>query len=338
MVIVMHLGDARMMVSLYQVTGSKFTLVMLAGHRRSSLLLLFLRVKLDVLLCYLLCENQLGSAIYLEILAFCNALLRLSTRTINNALLLPRTPWSSMIKSRTKQSWRSVQLVYCSTELMLADALTKELAQEKFTAFVNAMMLEDRRLEQRGRLEEHEASRSFRARTQIRIDLWQKSIHACESMLDSNKLSFSHDKIDPAADKSSPNTVSIWPWNRATEAGAPIVIPSKCQVPLLGPLRSNKSQGTALLLEVRLSNLHRREKRWDTRIRIHQLLDGRHRLVDDLEHGVQSPEVQCSSFLPYFCPLHLAMKNENTHLGSFRFFNLPLDAMSAISSRRICLS
>jgi len=59
---------------------------------------------------------------------------------------------NSMIKSRTKHTKiryhvtremvdaREVQLVYCSTEI--ADAVTKELDQEKFTAFVDAMMLE----------------------------------------------------------------------------------------------------------------------------------------------------------------------------------------------------
>ena len=48
-------------------------------------------------------------------------------------------------------------MVYYATELMISDAMTKELAQEKFTAFVNAMMLGDTRLDQSGRLEEHEA-------------------------------------------------------------------------------------------------------------------------------------------------------------------------------------
>jgi len=72
---------------------------------------------------------------------------------------------SSVIKSRTKHikiryhCAREVQLVCYSTELMIADALTKELAQKKFTAFVNAIMLEDTRLDHSGRLEEHEASR-----------------------------------------------------------------------------------------------------------------------------------------------------------------------------------
>jgi hypothetical protein len=54
----------------------------------------------------------------------------------------------------------TVQLVSCSTKLMIADALTKELAQDKLTAFVNATMVEDTKLDQRGRLEEHEAARS----------------------------------------------------------------------------------------------------------------------------------------------------------------------------------
>jgi len=43
---------------------------------------------------------------------------------------------------------------------MIADALTKGLASEKFTAFVNAVLLEDTRLDQSGRLEKHEAARS----------------------------------------------------------------------------------------------------------------------------------------------------------------------------------
>jgi hypothetical protein len=73
------------------------------------------------------------------------------------------------------------QLVYCSTELMLADALEKGLAQQKFTAFVNAMMLEETILDQSGRLEGHEATRS-RSEREHRLGL----IHACESMLDSN--------------------------------------------------------------------------------------------------------------------------------------------------------
>jgi hypothetical protein len=47
-----------------------------------------------------------------------------------------------------------VQLVYCSTEVMIANVLTKEMAQGKFAAFVDAMMLEDTRLE------DHEAARS----------------------------------------------------------------------------------------------------------------------------------------------------------------------------------
>jgi hypothetical protein len=38
---------------------------------------------------------------------------------------------------------RKLQLLFYSTELMIADALTKELAQEKFTAFINAMVLRD---------------------------------------------------------------------------------------------------------------------------------------------------------------------------------------------------
>jgi len=61
---------------------------------------------------------------------------------------------------------REVQLAHCSTELMIADALTKELAHEKFTTFVNAMMLEDTRLDQSGGLEEHEATRSRSEREQ----------------------------------------------------------------------------------------------------------------------------------------------------------------------------
>ena len=77
---------------------------------------------------------------------------------------------NSMIKSRTKHikiryhftremiDAGEVQLVYCSTEPMIADALTEEVAQEKLTAFVNEMMLEDKRLDQSGRLEEHEAA------------------------------------------------------------------------------------------------------------------------------------------------------------------------------------
>ena len=35
---------------------------------------------------------------------------------------------------------------YFSTDLMLADQMTKELVQEKFSALINAMMLEDTRL------------------------------------------------------------------------------------------------------------------------------------------------------------------------------------------------
>jgi hypothetical protein len=77
-----------------------------------------------------------------------------------------------MIKSRTKDIKirchftqemivaGEMQLVYCSTELMIADALIKELAQATFTAFVNAMMLEDTRLDQSERIEEHDAARS----------------------------------------------------------------------------------------------------------------------------------------------------------------------------------
>ena len=43
---------------------------------------------------------------------------------------------------------------------MIADALTKGLASEKFTAFVNAVLLEDTRLDQSERIEEHDAARS----------------------------------------------------------------------------------------------------------------------------------------------------------------------------------
>jgi hypothetical protein len=49
---------------------------------------------------------------------------------------------------------------------MIADSLTKELAPKKSTAFVNAIMLEDMRLDQSGRLEEHEAARSCCQRKQ----------------------------------------------------------------------------------------------------------------------------------------------------------------------------
>ena len=42
---------------------------------------------------------------------------------------------------------------------MFADAVTKQIAQEKFTVLVNAMMIQDSRLNKSGRLEEHEARR-----------------------------------------------------------------------------------------------------------------------------------------------------------------------------------
>jgi hypothetical protein len=57
----------------------------------------------------------------------------------------------------------------------MADAVTKKFAQEKFTALVNAMMLEDTRLDQ---------------------DLRQGVIHACESMGYSNNESFSQSHLN----------------------------------------------------------------------------------------------------------------------------------------------
>jgi len=60
-----------------------------------------------------------------------------------------------------------VKLINCSTELILADAVTKELSQERLTAFVNPMVLEDTKVDQSGRLDEDEAvrPRSERERT-----------------------------------------------------------------------------------------------------------------------------------------------------------------------------
>jgi len=53
-----------------------------------------------------------------------------------------------------------VQLINYSTEFMLADTLRKQLAQNHFSAFVNAMMLENTRLDQSRRFEDHEAAES----------------------------------------------------------------------------------------------------------------------------------------------------------------------------------
>jgi len=71
-----------------------------------------------------------------------------------------------MTKSRTKRTSRFdilslekwLMLKNWFTDLMLANALTKYLAQVKFTTFVHAILLEDRRLDQSGRLEEHDAA------------------------------------------------------------------------------------------------------------------------------------------------------------------------------------
>jgi len=41
-----------------------------------------------------------------------------------------------------------VRLLYCPTELMIAEALTKALSQEKFSIFNNALVLEDTRIHQ----------------------------------------------------------------------------------------------------------------------------------------------------------------------------------------------
>jgi hypothetical protein len=69
-----------------------------------------------------------------------------------------------MINSNTKHikirhDAEEVQLVHCSTEVMVGDKVTTEFAQEKFTQYVTAMMLEDTRLDQSGRLENQEGDR-----------------------------------------------------------------------------------------------------------------------------------------------------------------------------------
>jgi len=89
-----------------------------------------------------------------------------------------------------------LQLFYFSAELMIAAAVTKELSQEKFTAFVNAMILEHTTLDQSGRLEEHDAARFFRSENKVYIDFRQGLIHACETMGDSNKEPFYQSHLD----------------------------------------------------------------------------------------------------------------------------------------------
>jgi hypothetical protein len=76
-VFVQHLGDAKIMVSVYQVTCSKSSKKQYATAEAE----------------YVAVSSALGvdSGISLEFLVFCNVLLRLSTRTIHHPLLLPRT-------------------------------------------------------------------------------------------------------------------------------------------------------------------------------------------------------------------------------------------------------
>ena len=47
-----------------------------------------------------------------------------------------------------------VKLVYCPTELMSADALTKALFQEKWDIFKKVLLLEDTRIDQSGSVED----------------------------------------------------------------------------------------------------------------------------------------------------------------------------------------
>jgi len=53
-----------------------------------------------------------------------------------------------------------VQPVDYSIELVLADTQKKDIAQGQFTAFVNAVMVEEARLDQNEWLQEYEATRS----------------------------------------------------------------------------------------------------------------------------------------------------------------------------------
>ena len=60
MVTVMHLRDAKVMVSQYLEISSKLTVVLRAGLPRSRLQLLSLMLKPSILLSLMLCENQFG--------------------------------------------------------------------------------------------------------------------------------------------------------------------------------------------------------------------------------------------------------------------------------------
>ena len=47
-----------------------------------------------------------------------------------------------------------VKLIYCPTELMLADALTKALCEVKFATFAKSILIQDTRLDQSGSVED----------------------------------------------------------------------------------------------------------------------------------------------------------------------------------------
>ena len=96
---------------------------------------------------------------------------------------------NSTIKSKTKHikiryhftremvDAGEVQLVWCSAELVIADVLKKELDQEKSTAFVNGIMLEERDAIRAGDLKSMRLLVKFRARTRSRV-IWDMLMKA----------------------------------------------------------------------------------------------------------------------------------------------------------------
>jgi hypothetical protein len=73
-----------------------------------------------------------------------------------NDMIQPRTKHVKIRYhfSREMIKEKLVKLVYCPTELMSADALTKALFQEKWDIFKKVLLLEDTRIDQSGSVED----------------------------------------------------------------------------------------------------------------------------------------------------------------------------------------